>query len=575
MQVSKLMSSVPVECFPYGVEPQTGVCLGLRLGPYRILLDCGLADISGLLADELQSDAVVEHPSEQQPADFVVCSQAHADHVRGLGALRQSFPKTPIYISLETQQILSHLEADPWASECNPIAWNTPFNLTSDLSLELIPAGQMPGAAVCLLTYTAKAEIGEVYTVAYTGDFYLTHTRFAPALSTASFKDRRIDLLIVKGGYGTLQHLPRKQQESELVQALLQALAAQQSIVIPVPQVGLGQELLMLIRTNAEFARQQVTVWVDETVAQGCDAYGQILASLPASIQNFARQQSLFWQATGQLQIQPLGVMTQLPCILLVHHQTDLGQYAQALGEQVLVLDPIPPQSPQALREHPQDAKGEPMSLPASWQRQTFLLAQACDGPSTTQLIHNSRPRHVAFYHRSPLVVEDLMQIPDLQNRYQLHPLIPGERLKVGLAESASLPQEALAPPLQTYRGELVESGLSVTLSLGANILEDPRWQTFADTGLIEAVWQGHQLVIRGLSQAEILRSSASQHPVDRTCCANCHYYRNQRCWQTDSALYGFKVSPQGTCPVYAPIGDRSGDLEPGSEDFDDEGVDV
>lgn len=561
------MSPVPVECLPYGVESQTGVCLGLRLGPYRILLDCGLADISGLSADGTQPDAVLEQSVEGQPADFAVCSQAHVDHVRGLGALRQTFPKMPIYTSIETQQILSHLYGDSWDSDCDAIAWNTPIDLTSDLTLELIPAGQMPGAAACLLTYKAKAEaeISESYTVVYTGDFYLTHTRFAPALSTASFKDRRIDLLIVKGGYGTLQHPPRKQQESELLQTLLQALAAQQSVVIPVPQVGLGQELLMLLRTNAELTRQKGTVWVDETVAQGCDAYGQILTSLPSSIQNFARQQPLFWQATGRLQVQPLGAIAQVPCILLVHHQTDLGQYAQVLGDQVLVLDPIPPESPQALQERTADMRRDEMCLPVSWQIQTFLLAQACDGASTTQLIHNSRPHHVAFYHRSSLVVEDLMQVPDLQNRYQLHSLIPGEILEVGVEDSGSLPQETLAPPLQTYGGELVESGLSATFSLGADILEDPRWQTFADTGLIEAVWQGHQLVIRGLSQAEILRSSASQQPMDRNCCANCHYYRNQRCWQIESALHGFKVSPQGTCPVYAPIGDRSVDLEPRS----------
>lgn len=571
------MSPVPVECFPYGVDPQTGVCLGLKLGPYQILLDCGLADISGLQADGSQPDVVVEPSACQQPADFVVCSQAHVDHVRGLGALRQAFPQLPIYTSIETQQILSHLYSEPRVSECDTIAWNTSFNLTSDLTLELIPAGQMPGAAVCLLTYTVKAdaEMPEIYTVAYTGDFYLTHTRFAPALSTASFKDRRIDLLIVKGGYGTLQHPPRKQQESDLIQTLLQALTAHQSVVIPVAQVGLGQEILMLLRTNAEFTRQQVTVWVDEQVAQGCDAYGQILTSLPSSIQNFARQQSLFWQATGRLQIQPLGTIAQVPCILLVHHQTDLGQYAQVLGDRVLVLDPIPPEFPQALGECPGHTRwGDEVSFPDSWQTQTFLLAQACDGPSTTQLIHNSRPHHVAFYHCSPLVVEDLTQVPDLQNRYLLHPLIPGESLEVGLEDSVPLPQEALAPPLQTYGGELVESGLSATLSLGADILDDPRWQTFADTGLIEAIWQGHQLIIRGLSQAEILRSSASHPPVDRNCCANCHYYRNQRCWQTESALYGFKVSPQGTCPVYVP-GDGAADLEPApTDDPEDEVMD-
>lgn len=570
------MSPVPIECVPYGVDPQTGVCLGLRLGPYRILLDCGLADLSCLPADCSQPDDVLKPRSSEQPLDFVFCSQAHIDHVRGLGALRQTFPKLPIYMSLETQQLLSDLDAGEGASGWHTLTWHTPFDLTPDLTLELIPAGQRPGAAMGLLTYTANAdsERPKSYTVAYAGDFYLTHTRFAPALPTASLKDRSIDLLIVKGGYGTLQHPPRKQQESELIQILVQALAAQQSILIPVPPIGLGQEILMLLRTHAEFACQTVAIGVDKRVAQGCNAYAQILTSLPSSIQNFARQQSLFWQATGRLQIQQLEAISQFPCILLVHNQTDLTQYTQVLGEQVLVLQPIPPESPPALRDRTADTRSEAVNLPPTWQTQTFLLAQACDGPSTTQLIHNSRPHHVAFYHRSPLVVEDLTQVPALQNRYQLHPLVPGECLKVDIDDYLPQTQDVLAPPLQPYAGELVESASSATLSLEASILDDPRWQTFADTGLIEAVWQGHQLVIRGLTQAEILRSSASQQNTDRdrACCANCHYYRHQRCWQPKSALYGFKVSPQGTCPVYAAMDDvpfASESLPPADETVD------
>lgn len=572
------MSPVPVECFPYGVDSQTGVCLGLQLGTYRILLDCGLADLSCLQADLSQPDDVVEQHAAAQPIDFVLCSQAHSDHVRGLEGLHRSLPKLSIYTSVATQQLLSHLFSEQWISECHTLPWNTPHDLASDLTLEFIPAGQLPGAAICLLTYTvdSDAEILGSYTVVYTGDFYLTHTRFASAVPTASLKDRSIDLLIVKGGYGTLQHPPRKQQESELIQLLLQTLAAQHSILIPVPQIGLGQEILMLLRTHAEFTHQRVTVWVDEKVAQGCEAYTQSLTSLPASIQNFARQQSLFWQTTGRLQVQELGSIAQLPGIFIVHHQTDLAQYAQILGDQVLVLEPMPPESPQALHDSPTWAATEQEGYPTTWQTQTFLLAQACDGSSTTQLIHNSRPRHVAFYHSSPLVVEDLTQIPDLQNRYQLHSLTPGKRLEVGVADHFAPPQEVLVPPLQTYAGELVESLSAVTLSLDADILDDPRWQTFADTGLIEVVWQGHQLVIRGLSQAEILRSSASQQHTDcdRNCCANCHYYRNQRCWQTDSALYGFKVSPQGTCPAHAPIDeDKTTDsdlfsVEDNAEDF-------
>ena len=46
-----------LECFPYSVQHQDeGVCLLVRMGPHRILLDFGLTNIS-LLAKELTKSA--------------------------------------------------------------------------------------------------------------------------------------------------------------------------------------------------------------------------------------------------------------------------------------------------------------------------------------------------------------------------------------------------------------------------------------------------------------------------------------------------------------------------------------
>jgi len=86
----------------------------------------------------------------------------------------------------------------------------------------------------------------------------------------------------------------------------------------------------------------------------------------------------------------------------------------------------------------------------------------------------------------------------------------------------------------------------------------DPRWQTLADTGLIEARWQGDELVLRGLPQRELLRQS-SDRLIDwvdansplRQCCANCRHYRGQRCWNPASPLFERKVTPEGFCPVF------------------------
>lgn len=86
-----------LECLPYGVQHHDeGVCLLVRMGPHRILLDCGLADLSPLQ----------EQLKQPLPADLVLCSHAHPDHARGLLGLHQAFPLLPIYASEVTVQLV-------------------------------------------------------------------------------------------------------------------------------------------------------------------------------------------------------------------------------------------------------------------------------------------------------------------------------------------------------------------------------------------------------------------------------------------------------------------------------------
>ena len=84
---SSNIGGAELECLAYGVHHQgEGVCLLVKMGPYRILLDCGIEDISPL--------QTLEHP-----IDLVLCSHAHSDHARGLLDLHQAFPTLPIYAS--------------------------------------------------------------------------------------------------------------------------------------------------------------------------------------------------------------------------------------------------------------------------------------------------------------------------------------------------------------------------------------------------------------------------------------------------------------------------------------------
>jgi hypothetical protein len=86
------------------------------------------------------------------------------------------------------------------------------------------------------------------------------------------------------------------------------------------------------------------------------------------------------------------------------------------------------------------------------------------------------------------------------------------------------------------------------------NITADPRWQNIADTGIIQARWQGNELIVKGLSQRELLSSNSNSQArisSDLDCCNRCLHYSHQRCWNQISPLYGFQVVPEGYCPVF------------------------
>lgn len=107
------------------------------------------------------------------------------------------------------------------------------------------------------------------------------------------------------------------------------------------------------------------------------------------------------------------------------------------------------------------------------------------------------------------------------------------------------------AAPETNYEGELNELGTVVTITLPDAIIVDSRWRSFADTGLVEARWQGQELVLRGLSPRELLQSSDRLIWADMKCCGTCRFQRGQRCGNPASPLFNFKVTPEGYCPAF------------------------
>ncbi len=523
-----------LNCLPYSVQHHDeGVCLLVRMGPHRILLDCGLSDISSLLTSLDKS---------LMPADLVLVSHAHPDHARGLLDLHQAFPLLPIYASEVTSKLLplNWLDQNPQEIPqlCHALPLRSPVEIQEGLVVELFPAGHLPGAVAILLTYTTD---DRAYRLLYTGDFFLSNSRLVEGLRLEELRGLELNVLIIEGTYGTSRHPHRRNQENQLAERINRAIADRCSVLLPTPALGLGQELLMLLRSHHHFTGRDLDIWVDGAVATGCDAYLELLSHLPPSVQNFARHQPLFWDErvrprVRRLQAEHRATVGKSPCIVLTDSTADLNQYCQTeTGPWVILL-------PEKI-----DIKINP-KYSATTTDESYLLAQHSDGPGTTQLIHNLRPQHVVFVHGSPAYLADLTSLEELQNRYHVHSPAAGTLVELPIGETFLQP----APPETNYEGELTELGTVITVTLPDAITHDPRWQQFADTGLIEARWQGEELVLRGLSPKELLHQNGDRYTwSDMDCCGTCRHQRGQRCWNTASPLYNFKVTLEGYCPAF------------------------
>lgn len=540
-----------LDCLPYGAgHANEGVCLLVRMGPHRILLDCGVENIP-LLSAELD---------RQLPADLVICTHAHADHARGLLALHQSFPQLPIYASQVTTQLLPLNWLQQAQSSdlqfCQPLPWQSPVELRRGLTVQLFPSGHLPGAATAILTYAAPHR---TYTLVYTGDFFLSNSRLVEGLPLGELRGLKPDVLILEGSYGTARHPHRRQLENQLAERIHRAIADGYSVLLPTPALGLGQELLMLLRSHHYFTGRDLDIWVDGAVADGCDAYLELLPQFPTAVQNFALHQPLFWDERVKPRVrrrepkqQPF--LGQGPCIVITDETADWNLYVADRTHPWIVLLPQKPGYP--VRESVGDRQ-ESGVRPI----ETYLLAEHCDGPGTTQLIHNLRPQHVILIHGSPAYLADLANLDELRNRYQLHTPATGTIVDLPLGEMFLQP----AIPETNYEGELSDLGTEVAINLPHQITDDPRWVNFADTGLVEARWQGEELVLRGISQRELLfQGSDRTRIINIECCANCQHYRGQRCWSQLSPLFGFKVTPDGYCPVFKSIPES--ELSPSEE---------
>lgn len=532
-------------CYAYGAgHADEGVCLKLEIDKYRILLDCGLKSIAPLVAASADDAGVA---SGRFTPDLVICSHAHTDHARGLKALHHQFPDVPIYASAATAHLLPLNWPDQLVDPdlCRVLPWRSPIVVLDHLSVELIPAGHLPGAAAILLSYQAPGD-KRLLRVFYTGDCFLSNSRLAEGLRLQELRGLMPDALIVEATYGTTRHPHRRQQENRLMERIAQALTAGESVVLPVPPLGLGQELLFLLRSHSLFSGRDIPIWVNGLVAQACETYLDLIPEFPIAVQNFAQHQALFWDTqvppTVQAGIPPPD--DRRPCIVITDANTDLNRLCDC--GQWLVLFPeatVPTMGWQGAA--PDSAISQALVT-----AETYWLSEHSDGNSTLQLIHNLRPQHVLFVHGQPKNLANLANLDELSNRYKIHVPRNGSLVELPIVDQAIT---HATQPETHYEGEIAETQQEILISLPTALMMDPRWPSLADTGVVEAYWQGRQLVIRGMSAQDIAGSIRDKAAPSHSC-LHCQSYQQQRCNNPASPLFQLQVTPDGYCLEFQPI---------------------
>jgi uncharacterized protein len=288
----KLSESAEASLITLGGFAEVGrSCMLLVTPESKVVLDCGLNlsakdslsamprfDVAGVGMDEI---------------DAVVLSHAHLDHTGFLPALFKYGYKGPIYCTEPTLLLMSMLQRDyikrtgggaiysgrdidSAVAHTITLTHGKVTDISPDIKLVLSNSGHILGST------SVHLHIGNGdHNLVYTGDMKFGKTL---ALDNASWNFPRVETMIIESTYGGKEDVmcPRDQAEANLVDVINRAVAAGGHVLIPVPAVGISQELILVLDSYLKEGRlRQVRVLVEKTISEATsihEAYPEFLS---------------------------------------------------------------------------------------------------------------------------------------------------------------------------------------------------------------------------------------------------------------------------------------------------------
>jgi Cft2 family RNA processing exonuclease len=561
---------------PLGAARGIGAsCFRVQIGPYEIVMDAGTRPKG---SDPLPAFELLEHPN------LMLITHAHLDHIGALPIFHRDFPDVPMICTHGTREIAhvmltdglkvqtaqqkqgnedfgqvftaDDLDRTLFTLQTQPVGVD--FSPLPGLTVRFIHAGHIVGAACIYMEYGNRS-------ILYTGDYNTTTSRTAEGLKLASLP--KADILITESTYGGDTHPSRRTQESDLIEAIVEVVRAGGNVLIPAFALGRAQEIILAIRTSALFHSVNVPVYVDGLVREITDLFQNQLDLLPAAVKNFAKTQSPFFSEKSSPRIISIGSPKERP-LAMAHPSVIIASsgmltggasiyYAKTLLERenaaVFISGYTDEESPgrflQSLEPGSEiELDGTPLTVRAKIQR--FNLSAHADRVGITQVIHRVSPQHLILIHGSKSALHELSRAGDLREKYWIHIPDVGDTITFGQApEHLSKAQVAKLDAGQEFEIEIEAEFDGAWLRISETVLEDPRWQHLAATGLMSAKWTKGGLMLKPASHKPLAVESAIASGLD--CCAVCEFFDGYLCRSEESPLYKRDVDPTAKCSEF------------------------
>ena len=258
-------------------------CILLTTHESKILLDCGV--------NMAAKNALFSFPRfditglEMNEIDAVILSHAHLGHSGFLPALFKYGYHGPVYCSeptlplmnlLQRQyiknsdhlQIISARDIDAVVMHTIPLSFGIVTDISPDIRLVLSNSGHMIGSA------SVHLHIGSGdHNLVYTGDLKFAKTL---TLENASWNFPRVETIIIESTHGGKENIfpQREEAEAHLIDSINSTINAKGKVLIPVPAVGLSQEIMLVLNMYMKIGKiKETKVIVEKIIAETTSIY--------------------------------------------------------------------------------------------------------------------------------------------------------------------------------------------------------------------------------------------------------------------------------------------------------------